>query len=198
MHNLKKSNAFLRNRKVHIHITCATSMLLRLRNCRRFQRVAKRRNDICMFNVADLSHIEPLRTSRAQSEGECQKPRSTKSIIKYLFYACAFPWVMACQSISAAIFRIVHMLVMDSHMHACSRCQCGSRKDDDEYFMHFKLLNLTLHLMHIWYADLQHTHTHTHIGLRVTLDGQWLRTKKCKLKPTIYCKSDNSSPKQVH
>lgn len=63
---------------------------------------------------------------------------------------------MACQSISrslAAIFRILRTLVMDSRSHGavCNRCQCGSRKDDDEYFMHFKLLNLTLHLhlMHI-------------------------------------------------
>lgn len=77
---------FLRNRKVHIHITCASIIF----TCTTFR---QSENDICVcwtFNVADLSHIEPLRTSR------------NWSIIKYLFYACAFPWVMACQSICSS------------------------------------------------------------------------------------------------
>lgn len=110
---------FLRNRKVHIHITCASIIF----TCTTFRQLEKRLNDISVcwtFNVADLSHIEPLRTSRKWS------------IIKYLFYACAFPWVMACQSISDSL-----------HVHEIAGCSSTS-KDDDEYFMHFTRLSPTV------------------------------------------------------
>lgn len=148
---------FLRNRKAHF--TCAWGILYPLpipppfiahfadvsRKCRRKDST----NDICTLHVVHLSHIEPLRTS--ESEG-------TASIMKYLFSACAFPWVMARQSIN--------FVFAGSESSICSLCFSRWLVEQGRRRWMFHALQLTsLRLMHIWYADMQPT-------LAMTLDGQ--------------------------
>ena len=118
-----------------------------------------------------------------------RKVKQKASIMKYLFYACAFPWVMARQSITFLQAQVFHMLVMLFLLLLLSLSQSLSHSFTPLSHSMYEWMNRLsepstrttttttmnilctsnciwldshLHLMHIWYANKRSAHVPAH------------------------------------